>query len=92
MYWCIFDVDILFTNNTPNINFWTWCLLNDLVYPDPEDPDKFKHKLYHCDLNLSLNDELNQRACAMMDKLNIYVFFKRDKEGYIVEDEEEDDD
>ena len=87
---CIFDVDLLFTNNTPYINFWTWCILNDLVRTDEEDENKYKHLIWYTDIILSNNETLNQRAREMFEKLKIDITFERNKDGFIVLNYDED--
>ena len=82
--YCIFDVDKLFTNNTPHKNFWTWCILNKLVREDTENPDKYIHLIWYTDITLSNNENLNKRAREMFDKLDIHIRFEKDKYGNII--------
>ena len=81
---CIFDVDKLFTNNTPHTNFWTWCILNNLIYQKEDEPEKYEHLIWFTDIILSKSETLNQRAREMFEKLSIKIDFEKDKNGNII--------
>lgn len=77
-----FSVDELMINNTPHINFWTYCVLNNLIrkrFPDleydPNDPDTggYVSTIDNVELVRSENKERNKKVEDMFDKLNIFV-------------------
>ena len=68
-----FVVDDLMKKNTPHTNFWTFCLLNDLVEKDPNDDTRFRSKVNAVDLFWSEEEEYNDKVIAMFEKLNIEI-------------------
>ena len=73
-----FSVDDLMLGNTPNTNFWTFCLLNDLIrkrFPDlEEDPDEeteYISTIDTIDLTYSEDKEKNRIVEEMFKRLNI---------------------
>ena len=77
-----FSVDDLMKGNTPHTNFWTFCLMNDLIrkrFPDleydPDDPDcdAYISTIDNVELIRSENKEKNKKVEEMFNKLNIFV-------------------
>ena len=73
-----FSVDELMQGNTPYTNFWTFCLLNNLIrkrFPDlEEDPDEeteYCSMIDTIDLIYSEDKEKNRVVEEMFKKLNI---------------------
>ena len=64
-----FSVDELMINNTPNVNFWTFCLLNDLVKKRLE--DEYCSIIDNVELSYSEDKEKNRIIEDMFVKLNI---------------------
>ena len=69
-----FVVDDLMKGNTPHTNFWTFCLLNDLVEKDPNDATRFRSKIKAVELFWSCDDEYNEFVIDMFEnKLKIEI-------------------
>lgn len=69
-----FVVDDLMQGNTPHTNFWTFCLLNDLLVKDPNDDDRFISKIKAVELFWSDEDEYNEFVIDMFEnKLKIKI-------------------
>lgn len=68
-----FVVDDLMKGDTPHTNFWTFCLLNNLVEKDPNDSTRFRSKINRVDLFWSEEEEYNERIIEMFEKLNIEI-------------------
>ena len=68
-----FSVDELMKYNTPYVNFWTFCLLNNLLKYDEE--EKVYYPAIHLiDLTLSEDEEKNRIIKEMFKKLDVPVF------------------
>lgn len=75
-----FSVDELCKGNTPATNFWTFCLLNDLIeqrFPDEalepgEDPE-YRSKIDTIILDDSEDDEKNRRVREIFDNYDIFT-------------------
>ena len=69
-----FVVDDLMQGNTPHTNFWTFCLLNDLLQKDPNDDNRFISKIKAVELFWSDEDEYNEFVIDMFEnKLKIEI-------------------
>ena len=69
-----FVVDDLMKGNTPHTNFWTFCLLNDLLQKDPNDDNRFISKIKAVELFWSDEDEYNEFVIDMFEnKLKIEI-------------------
>jgi len=69
-----FEVDELMKNNTPHTNFWTFCLLNNLIMQwkvENDGDDKFYPTIDVVDLTLSEDEEKNRIVKEMFKKLDI---------------------
>lgn len=68
------SVDELCTDNTPRINFWTFCILNNLLVEDPENPGRYKPNIHLIELEESKDEEKNQRIYDMLDVIGVRYF------------------
>ena len=75
-----FSVDELCKGGTPNTNFWTFCLLNDLIkkrFPDealePGEEPEFVSKIDIVILEYSEDEEKNKKVIDMFNRLDIYT-------------------
>lgn len=72
-----FSVDELMKNNTPNVNFWLFCLNHDLIMQwkkEDDGDDNFYSTINLIDLTLSEDEEKNRIIKEMFKKLDIPVF------------------
>ena len=60
-------VDDLMNNNTPHINFWTFLILNNLVYLN-DDGNSYSPKINGLELILSEDKGKNEFIFKMMEK------------------------
>ena len=68
------SVDELFKNDTPKVNFWTFCLANNLIDHwkiEEGGDDNYYPMVNLVDLILSEDEEKNERAYAFFKMLEI---------------------
>ena len=58
-------------NNTPNVNFWTFCLLNNFIKKRFEFEDEYCSTIDLIDLKYSEDKEKNRIINEMFDRLRI---------------------
>ena len=68
-----FSVDELMKYNTPHVNFWTFCLLNNLLKYNEEE-EVYYPTIHLVDLTLSEDEEKNRIIKEMFKKLDVPVF------------------
>lgn len=68
-----FSVDDLCQGNTPYTNFYTFCLLHDLLEWN-EDKEVYIPTIHAVDVTWSENDKKNNIVIAMFRKLNIMFY------------------
>lgn len=67
-----FSVDEIMKYNTPKVNFWTFCLLNNLLKYDDEE-EVYYPTIDVIDLTLSEDEEKNRIIKDFFKKLDINV-------------------
>lgn len=68
------SVDELFENDTPKVNFWTFCLMNNLIEQwkiEDEGDDNYYPMVSLVDLIPSEDEEKNERAMKFFKMLDI---------------------
>lgn len=69
-----FVVNELMINNTPHTNFWTFCLINDLVEKAPDDDNRFRAMIDNVEFQWSEKKEWNDIVIEMFEeKLHINI-------------------